>query len=677
MIIWLLFLGVWLLRSGMFDLQTTIESIGFLGIAAIVFSESGLFIGAVLPGDSLLFTAGFLASQGILDIRILIPVCFIAAVAGDSFGYAFGRKVGPWIFKREDSFLFHKEHVARAQRFYEKHGGKTIIIARFMPFVRTFAPILAGVGNMHYPRFLAFNVIGGFLWAVGLSAAGYILGNTVPGVDRYLLPIVLVIILASVAPTAWHVLKDRAYRTALFNSFKKFIAQTRGKRHPPLHSPLPRGETKRNSPPPNKGEDRGGGVSTSAVAHVPIPPDYRNTGVIGLNNVMRMLTYAPEAKKEFTERSRGKQWFHTDMPLRQKTTYCLGGPSDFFLTPKTLEDTQAIIIACRDLHIPLFVLGGGSNVLFSDKGWRGVVLQPSNINIVIDHTSCHPELDEGRHDTIMLRQAQHDNDKNLLTRWEMINHNRPIPPKKPEIPLSLPLAEVIAGAGTSLQQLIIKTHQEKLVGLESFSGIPARVGGALRNNIHGGPDNFDRYVKEATLINIATGATEIWPKEKFEFSYDHSILQQSREWLVWDVTLLLPQADDALWQQFNAFFKSWQTYKAQTQTSAGTGGCVFKNIDPAVARAKHIPVSAGALIDQMFGLGAQLRTAQISTWHGNFLQNTAEGRGPSRLPVARKDAEGGLYGSSDDMLSLINFIREELKQRNSIDLEMEIELVGF
>src|SRR3989338_2532237 len=124
------------------ELKSLIESIGLLGIAAFVFAESGLFLGAFLPGDSLLFTAGFLASQGILDIRILIPLCFIAAVLGDSFGYAFGRKVGPWIFKRGAPPPPRRPPPRPPQKFYEKHGGKTIIFARFMPIERTFAPIL-------------------------------------------------------------------------------------------------------------------------------------------------------------------------------------------------------------------------------------------------------------------------------------------------------------------------------------------------------------------------------------------------------------------------------------------------------------------------------------------------------------------------------------------------------
>ena len=191
------------------DLVKIIESVGYLGIFAIVFAESGLFVGAFLPGDSLLFTAGFLASQGFFDIWLLAPMTFIAAVLGDSVGYTFGRKVGKRLFPKEDSILFHKKHLLRAQKFYEKHGGKTVTIARFLPIVRTFAPIVAGMGNMQYKRFLFFNVIGAFLWAVCIPLTGFYLGNIIPGVDKYLLPILAFIIIISVLPTVIHIVRER------------------------------------------------------------------------------------------------------------------------------------------------------------------------------------------------------------------------------------------------------------------------------------------------------------------------------------------------------------------------------------------------------------------------------------------------------------------------------------
>jgi len=200
----------------MFDLIPLIKTAGYLGLFGIIFAESGLFFGFFLPGDSLLFTAGFLASQGFLNVYILAPLLFVAAVAGDSVGYAFGYRVGPKIFKKEDSIFFKKEYLVKAQEFFAKHGGKTIILARFVGIVRTFAPILAGVGKMHYRTFLAYNLIGGLLWAVGLTFLGYFLGRTIPNVDKYLLPIILGIIFVSFLPTIFHLLRDENLRKKLF-----------------------------------------------------------------------------------------------------------------------------------------------------------------------------------------------------------------------------------------------------------------------------------------------------------------------------------------------------------------------------------------------------------------------------------------------------------------------------
>ncbi|OGK23326.1 hypothetical protein A3C25_06305 [Candidatus Roizmanbacteria bacterium RIFCSPHIGHO2_02_FULL_38_11] len=204
-----------------FNLIEFLPTIGYLGIFAIVFAESGLLIGFFLPGDSLLFTAGFLASQGIFDIRVLSLICFVGAVLGDSVGYTFGHKIGRRLFQRKDSLLFHKDNLMKAEKFYEKHGKKTIVIARFMPMIRTFAPIVAGVGNMEYKTFVSYNIIGGLLWGVGISVAGYYLGSLIPDVDKYLLPIIIVIILISVAPTAIHILKDPNHRKQLLSLLLK------------------------------------------------------------------------------------------------------------------------------------------------------------------------------------------------------------------------------------------------------------------------------------------------------------------------------------------------------------------------------------------------------------------------------------------------------------------------
>lgn len=212
----------------MIDLRSLLEFVGYAGVFAMVFAESGLLIGFLLPGDSLLFTAGFLASQGLFRIVPLAAGAFLCAVLGDSVGYAFGRRVGRKFFTKEDSLFFHKKNLLRAEAFYERHGGKAIVLARFLPFIRTFAPILAGVGAMAYPRFLFFNITGGFLWAVGLSVAGYFLGSLIPNVDRYLLPMVLGIIALSSAPALFHILRHAEDRARVVRAIRRVIFGQRG-----------------------------------------------------------------------------------------------------------------------------------------------------------------------------------------------------------------------------------------------------------------------------------------------------------------------------------------------------------------------------------------------------------------------------------------------------------------
>lgn len=205
------------------DLTSLIETAGYIGLFGIIYAETGLLFGFFLPGDSLLFTAGFLASQGLFNIAILCILLFFAAVLGDSTGYYIGHKFGKRLFRREDSIFFHKDHLIRAEKFYEKHGGKTIILARFMPIIRTFAPVVAGIGSMHYSRFITYNVVGALLWAVCLPLLGYFLGNVVPGVDRYLLPIIIFIILASIAPGLYHTLKTKEQRQEIIKAVKSLL----------------------------------------------------------------------------------------------------------------------------------------------------------------------------------------------------------------------------------------------------------------------------------------------------------------------------------------------------------------------------------------------------------------------------------------------------------------------
>lgn len=192
-----------------FDLLQTVKTFGYLGVWGIVFAESGLLIGFFLPGDSLLFTAGFVASQGFLNIALLILGAFICAVLGDNVGYVTGHKFGRRLFRREDSWMFHKKHLISAQNFYDKHGKKAIVLARFMPIVRTFAPIVAGIGAMKYSTFVAYNVIGGLIWTAGITLLGYYLGQVIPDVDKYLLPIILAIVVVSIAPSILHLYQDR------------------------------------------------------------------------------------------------------------------------------------------------------------------------------------------------------------------------------------------------------------------------------------------------------------------------------------------------------------------------------------------------------------------------------------------------------------------------------------
>lgn len=199
----------------MLSITSLIETFGYAGIFGVIFAESGLLIGFFLPGDSLLFTAGFLASQGLINIWVLTIGTFIAAVAGDWVGFHFGQRYGKKLFQKEDSTFFKKEHLLSARAFYEKHGKKTIVMSRFIPIVRTFAPIVAGMADMEYMTFLVFNILGAIGWAVGVSLAGYFLGRTIPNVDKYLLPMVLVIAFASLLPTILHVVKDKKQREDL------------------------------------------------------------------------------------------------------------------------------------------------------------------------------------------------------------------------------------------------------------------------------------------------------------------------------------------------------------------------------------------------------------------------------------------------------------------------------
>lgn len=191
------------------DPKSLIEAFGTLGLFAIVFAESGLLVGFFLPGDSLLFTAGLLASQGTLNLPLVMIGCALSAIVGDQVGFMIGRKAGPAVFRRPDSRFFHKKNVDRAKAYFDRNGPKTIILARFIPVIRTFVPVVAGVGQMDYKKFVTFNVAGGALWACGVTVAGYTLGASIPNIDRWLLPIILAISAVSFIPVILELVKMR------------------------------------------------------------------------------------------------------------------------------------------------------------------------------------------------------------------------------------------------------------------------------------------------------------------------------------------------------------------------------------------------------------------------------------------------------------------------------------
>lgn len=206
----------------LFDPTIIINVAGLAGVGIIIFAETGVLLGFFLPGDSLLFTAGLFASQGYFHVSLLLLTGVVAAILGDSVGYALGKKFGPSIFKKRSRWL-RDEHIARAKTFYERHGGKTIILARFMPLLRTLVPIFAGVTSMHYGTFLFYNIIGGVLWVAGLGGLGFYFGSVIPNIDRYLLPIIGGVVLLSLMPVFFQIFRNKKNRARVFQFFKEII----------------------------------------------------------------------------------------------------------------------------------------------------------------------------------------------------------------------------------------------------------------------------------------------------------------------------------------------------------------------------------------------------------------------------------------------------------------------
>ncbi len=197
------------------DLKELIRWGGYTALISIVFCETGIMLGFFLPGDSLLVTAGVFAANGDLNIVWLNISLMLAAIAGDSVGYWIGWKGGQRFYSRPDSRLFRRKHLVAAKAFYEKHGGKTIVFARFMPLVRTFAPVVAGIAQMNYRNFVFYNIAGGIGWVFSMTMLGYILGKTIPNLDRYIYLVVAIVILLSLLPGVIHFWKE--YRSRISN----------------------------------------------------------------------------------------------------------------------------------------------------------------------------------------------------------------------------------------------------------------------------------------------------------------------------------------------------------------------------------------------------------------------------------------------------------------------------
>ncbi len=200
--------------SGAHSLDDLIRWGGYVLLFGIVFTETGLLIGFFLPGDSLLITAGVVAAAGVLNIWWLNVLLVIAAITGDSVGYAIGARLGPRLFTRPKSLLFNPRHIERTRAFYARHGPKTIVIARFVPIIRTFAPVVAGVGEMEYRRFLFYNVAGGVGWVTSMTWVGYLLGRVIPNIGDYVHVVVVVVIVLSVIPIGIEILRERRRRSA-------------------------------------------------------------------------------------------------------------------------------------------------------------------------------------------------------------------------------------------------------------------------------------------------------------------------------------------------------------------------------------------------------------------------------------------------------------------------------
>jgi membrane-associated protein len=205
------------------SIDKLILSGGLLAVGATVFAESGLLIGILLPGDTLLLGAGILAAQDVLPILPLTLIVMAGAVLGDNVGYSIGRRSGPRIFRKQDGIFFRQEHIEKAEKFYLVHGGKTIIMARFIPIIRTFAPLVAGVGKMPRRRFMFFNIIGGVSWGGGVTLLGYWFGSRIPGLENYIGPTIIGVSVLTFGSILYHALREETTRRRLFDRIKLLL----------------------------------------------------------------------------------------------------------------------------------------------------------------------------------------------------------------------------------------------------------------------------------------------------------------------------------------------------------------------------------------------------------------------------------------------------------------------
>lgn len=205
----------------MFNVTHLIQTGGLFLIALIIFAESGMMVGFFFPGDTLLFSAGVLAAAGKLGLSSTIAVIAIAAIAGDNTGYHIGRKLGRRLFRKPDGAVFRKEHIDRAEAFYEKHGSKTMLVAHFIPIVRAFVPVTAGAAKMVYWQYVIFDAIGDIAWTVAMTLIGYFIGSRIPGIANYIDPVLIAVVVIFLAPTIWHVLRDPKIRGVILSAFRR------------------------------------------------------------------------------------------------------------------------------------------------------------------------------------------------------------------------------------------------------------------------------------------------------------------------------------------------------------------------------------------------------------------------------------------------------------------------